>query len=156
MSGPANRGPSAQNFVAAAPLLFSAVIKAMNYPLIQSLQLRTRLRTIAAATVLILLMAGGMWTTFSVSTSPAATHERATLRERLVYGLLAKIPSELAFIELVVLKVDEGKLPVELVNQTFFWARERATPSQNGSPRRPIIFFKPAMTARAKRIGVEL
>lgn len=101
-----------------------------------------------------LLVAGALWATWSVS--PAASADRATLRERLIYGLLAKIPSEIEFIDLVVLKVNTGQLPERLVNETFFWARERAAPPENGSPRRPIIFFKPAMTARAKRIGVEL
>jgi hypothetical protein len=128
----------------------------MNDSLLRWVAGRSRPRTLVAGTALLLLVAAGVWSTFSVSVSSAVTHQKATLRERLIYGLLAKIPSEIEFIDRVVLKVHKGELPERLVNETFFWARERATPSQNGSPRRPIIFFQPAMTDRAKRIGVEL
>lgn len=113
-------------------------------------------RAVALSTVLVGMLVASLWATVSVSTSSAVTQQKATLRERLIYGLLAKIPSEIEYIDRVVLKVHEGKLPERLVNETFFWARERAAPSENGSPQRPIIYFEPAMTARAKRIGVDL
>jgi len=132
----------------------SAVSDAMNGTVVRSIVLGNRPRVLTAGVVLMLLVAIAQWATVSVR--PAESAQRATLRERLIFGLLAKIPSEIEFIDLVVLKVHEGKLPERLVNQTFFWARERAAPSENGSPQRPIIYFKPAMTARAKRIGVAL
>jgi hypothetical protein len=125
----------------------------MSTPLLRSMVSCRRRCAVAAPGVLLLLAVVGWW---AEPVGPAGAAQEATLRERLVYGLLAKIPSELAYIDNVVEKVDTGKLPVQLVNETFFWARERAAPSANGSPRRPIIFFEPAMTARAKRIGVEL
>lgn len=136
--------------------LSSRVCEAMFETLFRSTVGHRSPRALAAGTVLVVLLAACLWSTVSVSTSSAVTQQKATLRERLIYGLLAKIPSEIEYIDRVVKKVHEGELPERLVNQTFFWARERAAPSQNGSPQRPIIYFQPAMTARAKRIGVDL
>lgn len=139
--------------VALAPCS-ALVSESMHVALLRSIALRSRCRSPIVGTVLFALIVASVWVAFPASS--AESQQRATLRERLVFGLLAKIPSEIAFIDLVVLKVETGKLPERMVNQTFFWARERASPSENGSPRRPIIYFQPAMKARAKRIGVEL
>jgi hypothetical protein len=45
-----------------------------------------------------------------------------------------------------------------MVDETFFWARQRAgvDPRGQGRVRRPIIYFRPAMVARAKRLNVTL
>jgi hypothetical protein len=59
-------------------------------------------------------------------------------------------------VDAVVAEVKAGKLPQRIVDQTFFWARDRASIARNGSQRRPIIFFQPAMRARAKRLRIEL
>ncbi|MCI0334206.1 MAG: hypothetical protein L0228_13390 [Planctomycetes bacterium] len=91
-----------------------------------------------------------------VVVAPGRAQQVVSLRDRLVVGLQARLKSEVAFVELVVLKVNQGKLPQRLVDQTFFWARDRASIRRNGSQRRPIIFFQPAMTARAKRLRVVL
>jgi hypothetical protein len=88
--------------------------------------------------------------------APGRAQQVVNLRDRLVVGLQARLKSELAFVELVVAKVRTGKLPQRVVDETFFWARDRASISRNGRSRRPIIFFQPAMTARAKRLRVEL
>jgi hypothetical protein len=52
--------------------------------------------------------------------------------------------------------VNHGLLPQRVVDETFFWARSRASVVRNGRTRRPIIYFQPAMAARAQRLGVEL
>ncbi len=91
-----------------------------------------------------------------VAVVPGRAQQVVSLRDRLVVGLQARMKSEVSFVELVVLKVNQGKLPQRLVDQTFFWARDRASISLNGSQRRPINFFQPAMTARAKRLRVVL
>jgi hypothetical protein len=88
--------------------------------------------------------------------APGRAQQVVSLRDRLVVGLQARLDSEVAFVELVVLQVRLGKLPQRIVDQTFFWARDRASISRNGNSRRPIIFFQPAMRARAKRLRVEL
>jgi hypothetical protein len=84
------------------------------------------------------------------------TQQIATLRERLIFGLEARIPSELAFVDAVVLEVRFGRLPQRMVDQTFFWARDRASIAENGSQQRPIIFFQPAMRLRAARLKIKL
>ena len=91
------------------------------------------------------------------STNPATSQgRRITLRDQLVRGLRATTKSDLAFIDQVVLLVEQGKLPRRLVDGTFLWARDRA--AQRGFYRnlRPMVYFQPALTARAKRIGVVL
>jgi hypothetical protein len=126
----------------------------MYHSIVHSLVLRPNRRAIALRGALVLLAAAGVWAT--VSTPPAESRQVANLRERLKFGLLAKIPSELEFIDRVVFLVDTGKLPERLVNQTFFWARDRASAPRAGRPRRPIIYFQPAMTDVAERIGVDI
>ena len=80
----------------------------------------------------------------------------ATLRDRLLFGLQARLKSEIAFVDLVVLRVRMGQLPQRLVDQTFFWAREHVNLNQNGRQERPIIYFQPALKLRAQRIGIAL
>ena len=99
--------------------------------------------------------------TDSITLTPAKPGQPISYRDRLVAGLQARLKSETAFIDLVNDKVEAGELPRSLVDQTFFWARyhasEQAVSSWAiGRSTRPIIYFKPAMIARAKRIGVVL
>ena len=87
---------------------------------------------------------------------PAKPQRPISLRDRLVVGLQARLKSEVAFVEHVVAQVHLGNLPQRVVDETFFWARNRASTLRHGRTRRPIIYFQPAMMARAKRLGVEL
>jgi hypothetical protein len=91
-----------------------------------------------------------------VTLTPAKVKRPISLRDRLVVGLQARLKSEVAFVDLIVARVQTGDLPQRVVDQTFFWARARGATLRNGRTRRPIIYFKPAMEARAKRLGVEL
>jgi hypothetical protein len=91
-----------------------------------------------------------------VAVAPSRGSRAISLRDRLVVGLQARLKPEVAFVELVTARVRAGQLPQRLVDETFFWARQRAKEGRSGRMRRPIIFFQPAMTARAKRIGVAL
>ena len=92
-----------------------------------------------------------------IAVSPGRAQQTISFRDRLVVGLQARLKSEVAFVELVALRVRTGQLPQRLVDETFFWARDRAAVSRPGrAPRRPIIFFQPAMTLRAKKLGVAL
>lgn len=92
----------------------------------------------------------------NIRLEPANGIKPISLRDRLVVGLEARIPSEIAFCELVALKVQTGKLPARIVNQTFFWARERAAVPRNGIEERPIVYFQPAMKLRAEKLHVTL
>jgi hypothetical protein len=91
-----------------------------------------------------------------VTILPGRPQRVVSLRDRLVVGLKARLKSEVEFVELVVLRVQSGQLPQRLVDETFFWARQRALIRRQGHPRRPILFFQPAMRARAERLGVDL
>ncbi len=91
-----------------------------------------------------------------VAVVPGKSQQTVTLRDRLVVGLQARLKSEVAFVEAVAAQVRTGELPQRLVDQTYFWARQCAADRPNSRARRPIIFFQPAMRARAKRLNVEL
>jgi hypothetical protein len=92
----------------------------------------------------------------SVHVSPAKVDQPITLRDRLVVGLQARLKSEVAFCDLVATEVQLGHLPQGIVDETFFWARQRASAPRNGLKYRPIVFFQPGLKARAARIHVAL
>ncbi len=72
----------------------------------------------------------------------------ASLKETLVFGLKPRLPSEYAFIDLVVARVEAKTLPLELVIGTFRWARGRKPYAHP--------YFERAMRLRAAQIGVQL
>jgi hypothetical protein len=81
---------------------------------------------------------------------------QVALRDQLRVGLKARTKADLEFIDLVVQRVNEGKLPRKLVDSTFLWARYRARIRPTTHPLRPIVYFQPALVLRAKAIGVRL
>jgi hypothetical protein len=91
-----------------------------------------------------------------VAVRPGRAQQVVSLRDRLVVGLQARLKPEVQFVESVADKVRTGHLPQRLVDETFIWARQRASDRRTGRRRRPIIFFQPAMTVRAKRLNVVL
>jgi hypothetical protein len=58
-------------------------------------------------------------------------------------------PVEDGFIEKVVAKVNAGKLPVDLVQSTFLWARKKPLEKR-------FFYFKQALIARAQQRGIKL
>lgn len=91
----------------------------------------------------------------------AGQARQLTLEDRLVIGLQARRPSEIAFIEAVVDTVNRGDLPVRLVDRTFFWARARSPRSHRGglngrTSHRAIIYFQAALTIQAERLKIDL
>ena len=96
-------------------------------------------------------------TTAQQSTEPAGSAgRRLPLKEQLTFGLMARTKSDMRFIDLVVEKVDEGVLPRPLVDSTFLWARERAARRPASQAPRPMIYFKPGLIARAKKLKIDL
>jgi hypothetical protein len=91
-----------------------------------------------------------------VVVTPSRGSTTISLRDRLVVGLQARLKSEVAFVELVAAKVRTGQLPQRLVDETFLWARQRVSNGRTSRSYRPIVFFQPAMRARAKRLKVDL
>jgi hypothetical protein len=57
-------------------------------------------------------------------------------------------PEEDGFIERVVVLVDRHKLPLDLVQSTFIWARKK--------PRNKFQYFKRALLYRAAKRGISL
>jgi hypothetical protein len=72
-----------------------------------------------------------------------------SLKQALEKGLQARRPSEFKFIQLVIKKVEQGKLPVKMVERTFLWARRQQQEF-------PMPYFEKAMQIQAKKLGVDL
>jgi hypothetical protein len=81
--------------------------------------------------------------------SALADPMEASFEETLKFGLKCRRPLEFDFVELVVLKVNQGQLPKDLVLSQFNWARE-----QNAKV--PFPYFQFGMKKRAAAIGVDL
>ena len=71
-------------------------------------------------------------------------------------GLQARLKTRSGFCDSVATKVRTGQLPQRVVDETFFWARQRAASIRNGHKYRPIVYFQPAMKARAKLLHLSL
>lgn len=89
------------------------------------------------------------------STAQAQIERSPALLERLLVGLKVKTNSDRVFVARVVKAVQEGKLPLKLVDSTFFWARKKAARNRY-TANNPMIYFRPGMEARAKKLGIDL
>lgn len=78
----------------------------------------------------------------------SAQQQQATLKEQLNFGLKARRPQEFAWIESVVTMVEQGELPVKLVNVSFNWARKRG--------KYPYQYFVRALRSLAARQGIDI
>lgn len=81
---------------------------------------------------------------------------QVSLFDQLRVGLKAKTKADVAFLERVVLLVNQGKLPRKMVDATFLWARNRYKARPTNHRLRPIVYFQPALVAQAKKIGIVL
>ncbi len=81
---------------------------------------------------------------------------QVSLSDQLRVGLRAVTKSDFAFIDRVVKLVNTGKLPRSLVDSTFFWSRRRAALRGPKRALRPMVFFRPGLTLRAKAIGITI
>jgi hypothetical protein len=77
-----------------------------------------------------------------------------TLRQQLTYGLRVATKQDQAFVDKVVAFVHAGILPRNLVDSTFLWARQQAFQRGGTAAVRPMIYFRPALEMRAKRLRV--
>lgn len=81
---------------------------------------------------------------------------QVTLKQQLLVGLKAFTKADKVFINKVVAAVEQGKLPRNLVDSTFLWARNRAERRSYTRSLRPMVYFQPGMILRAKRFGLRL
>ncbi len=79
-----------------------------------------------------------------------------SLKDQLRVGLKAVTKEDLAFIDLVVARVNQGALPRRVVDSTFLWARRRVVTRDKRYFKRPMVYFQPALVQRARAIGVTL
>jgi hypothetical protein len=92
----------------------------------------------------------------NASTVAGRGGRQVSLHDQLRVGLKARTKADLEFIDLVVLRVEQGKLPRRMVDGTFLWARNRYKNRPSTNRLRPIVYFQPALTLQAKKIGVVL
>jgi hypothetical protein len=119
-------------------------------------------RSIAVLSLILLAVIGGGLSSPAapevapINITPGKADRPITLRDQLVVGLQARLKSEVAFCDSVTTKVQAGQLPRRVVDETFLWARLRAASIRNGHKYRPIVYFQPAMNARANLLHVSL
>ena len=109
-----------------------------------------------AFTFLFLIAMGTVSVAQLPSNIGAAQGRKITLKQQLTIGLKAFTKADKLFIAKVIAKVEQGKLPRKLVDSTFLWARHRSEKRSYARDLRPMVYFQPGMTLRAKRAGVRL
>lgn len=89
----------------------------------------------------------------------SAQDQQATLNETLRAVLKCRRPQEFAFVDLVVQKVEQGKLSRSMVLSTMDWARKRSRAEAMVGRRSndiPFPYFQEGLRRQAEAIGVEL
>lgn len=79
-----------------------------------------------------------------------------SLRDQLLYGLSVATKQDREFVDRVVALVHVGVLPRNLVDSTFLWARQNAALRGGTAAVRPMIYFRPALEMRARRLGIHM
>ena len=95
----------------------------------------------------------GCW---PVAGAQAPSHEEAenvgvqvaNLKQQLEAGLRIQRPQDFAFIDRIVVMVENKQLPLDMVKSTFAWARKKEA--------YPFIYFERGLQARAARRGISI
>jgi hypothetical protein len=74
---------------------------------------------------------------------------QVTLQQQLEKGLKCRRPVEFQFVDHVADLVDQGKLPIDLVNICFDWSRKK-------NSFRPFVYFQQSLTILAQQQGITL
>jgi hypothetical protein len=88
-----------------------------------------------------------------------ADEQQANLNETLRSVLKCRRPEEFAFVDLVTLKVEQGKLPRALVLSMMQWASKRSREEMGAGRRKndfPFPYFQEGLRRRAAEIDVVL
>jgi len=80
---------------------------------------------------------------------PASPEAEVSLKDRLVTGLRAVRPEDVAFCERVASATQTGQLPIKLVDGTYFWAIGRGGDY-------PLPSFAKALDIQCRRLGLAL
>lgn len=87
--------------------------------------------------------------TLATAVEPPGSRESTSLAERLKAGLQARLPQEFAYADRVAALVEEGTLPVKLVDTAFAWARKKGG-------KYPFPYFRRVLEIQADLIGIEI
>ncbi|MFM7245269.1 MAG: hypothetical protein ACKO40_14015 [Planctomycetaceae bacterium] len=98
------------------------------------------------ATALVLVTPGGR---VGADTPAVDRGDVASLADRLKSGLRVKAPRDVAFVETVAERVQEGRLPEKLVDSTYLWAVRRGK-------KYPFPAFEHVIRLQADKLGVPL
>lgn len=102
---------------------------------------RLRVGGLALGVILVVLLAGEQ-------TSEA---QEVSRRDRLVFGLKARHPTEVTFLEQVNAQVDARVIPADLVDRVFFLVHE-----EKGDTKYPFIYFERILRMQGTKIGVPI
>jgi hypothetical protein len=94
----------------------------------------------ACLSIVLLALLATVW----VRTAEASPLDAATMKA----VLRTAAPEEDGFIDRVLARVDNGTLPLEMVEGTFLWAKRK--------PFHKFQYFKAALTQRAQAAGITL
>ncbi len=106
-------------------------------------------RLLRTACVILCLSAGGEALAQSSRVNPTSPYVQITLRQQLQQGLKCRRPLEFQFVNHVADLVDQGKLPLDLVNISFDWSRKR-------NSHIPFVYFQQSLTMLAAQKGFKL
>ena len=84
------------------------------------------IKMLASAILTVCLCVAG--TVAAPAAEPPVPLESTSLAERLKAGLKARLPQEFAYVDRVAALVEEGVLPVKLVDTAFALARKKGVP----------------------------
>ena len=104
--------------------------------------------------LLFALGSGMVFAQFPLSQAIAVQDEdprTANLRERLVNGLRVRTDEERAFIEKVIVGVENGSIPQDLVDSSFLWVRNKKSRSNF-----PFFYFERVLRIQGKKRGVAI
>ena len=132
----------------------------MNTNRLSSGPVRTAVPLLAIAVVAVVL-GTGLLAQQSTTQSQAGRNNgsqgrQLTLTTQLQVGLKAFTKADFEFIDTVVELVNDGTLPRRLVDSTFLWARQRAEKRRGPRRLRPMVYFRPGLTFRARALGILL
>jgi hypothetical protein len=81
--------------------------------------------------------------------NPASPYIQIPLKQQLEQGLKCRRPIEFQFVDHVADLVSKGKLPLDIVNISFEWSRQR-------NSYRPFVYFRQSLIRLAAREGIKI
>ena len=108
-------------------------------------------KVLARAACVLIFCAGVAVSALAQTSSPnkSSPYVQITLRQQLEKGLKCRRPVEFQFVDHVADLVDQGELPIDIVNKCFDWSRQK-------NSFRPYVYFRRSLTILAEKNGFTL